>query len=51
MADARHDAVGRRLTTHYQDLVTGFFDREVDPFVGQVTMARADFPGSGTFFT
>jgi choline dehydrogenase-like flavoprotein len=45
-----HDAVGRRLTTHFQDLVTGFFDREVHPNVGQVTMARADFPGSGTVF-
>jgi choline dehydrogenase-like flavoprotein len=46
-----HDAVGRRLTTHYQDLVTGFFDRDVNPFQGQVTMARADLPGQGTFFT
>jgi choline dehydrogenase-like flavoprotein len=45
-----HDAVGRRLTTHLQDIVTGFFDREVHPNVGQVTMARADFPGSGTVF-
>ena len=45
------DTVGRRLTTHYQDLVTGFFDRQVNPYVGQVTMARADFPGYGTFFT
>ena len=46
-----NDVVGRRLTTHYQDLVTGFFDRDVDPFAGQVTMARADFPGFGTFFS
>ncbi|MFN2545013.1 MAG: GMC oxidoreductase [Actinomycetota bacterium] len=45
-----HDAVGRRLTTHLQDFVTGFFDREVNPDVGQVTMARADFPGNGTMF-
>jgi choline dehydrogenase-like flavoprotein len=45
-----HDAVGRSLTTHLQDIVTGFFDRDVDPNVGQVTMARADFPGSGTVF-
>jgi choline dehydrogenase-like flavoprotein len=44
------DAVGRRLTTHLQDIVTGFFDREVHPNVGQVTMARADFPGTGTLF-
>ena len=40
-----HDAVGRRLTTHLQDIVTGFFERELHPDVGQVTMARADFPG------
>ena len=46
-----HDAVGRRLTTHYQDLVTGFFDHDVHPYRGQVTMARADFPGQGTFFS
>lgn len=44
-------AVGRYLTTHAQDLVTGFFDREVRPDVGQVTMARADFPGRGCLFT
>src|SRR5436309_1760862 len=44
-------AVGRFLTTHAQDLVTGFFDHEVHPDVGQVTMARADFPGFGTVFT
>jgi choline dehydrogenase-like flavoprotein len=43
-------AVGRFLTTHAQDLLTGFFDHEVHPDVGQVTMARADFPGYGTFF-
>jgi choline dehydrogenase-like flavoprotein len=46
-----HDAVGRRLTTHLQDFVTGFFDREVNPDVGQVTMARADFPGYGTLWS
>jgi choline dehydrogenase-like flavoprotein len=43
--------VGRYLTTHCQDFVTGFFDREVNPDVGQVSMARADFPGFGTLFT
>lgn len=42
--------VGRYLTSHAQDVVTGFFDREVHPDVGQVTMARADFPGQGTLF-
>ena len=45
------DAVGRRLSTHLQDIVTGFFDRDVHPDVGQVTMARADFPGQGTIFS
>jgi choline dehydrogenase-like flavoprotein len=45
------DTVGRRLTTHLQDIVTGFFDRDMHPEVGQVTMARADFPAYGTLFT
>jgi len=45
-----NDAVGRYFTMHLQDLVTGFFDREIHPDVGQVTMARADFPGIGTFW-
>jgi choline dehydrogenase-like flavoprotein len=43
--------VGRYLITHNQDIVTGFFDREVHPDIGQVTMSRADFPGFGTVFT
>lgn len=42
-----HDTVGRYFTTHLQDVVTGFFDEEVRQDVGQVTMARADFPGYG----
>lgn len=46
-----HDAVGRYLTTHLQDFVTGIFDRKVNPNVGQVTMARADFPGYGTMWS
>jgi choline dehydrogenase-like flavoprotein len=46
-----NDAVGRRLTMHLQDFVTGFFDQEVNPHVGQVTMARADFPGYGTMWS
>ncbi len=46
-----HDVVGRYLTSHLQDFVTGFFDREVNPDVGQVTMARADFPGYGTLWS
>ncbi|HVL82648.1 MAG TPA: GMC family oxidoreductase [Actinomycetota bacterium] len=46
-----HDVVGRYLTMHLQDFVTGFFDREVHPNVGQITMARADFPGQGTLWS
>jgi choline dehydrogenase-like flavoprotein len=46
-----HDVVGRYLTSHAQDFVTGFFDREVNPDIGQVTMARADFPGYGTLWS
>src|SRR5207244_10201530 len=46
-----HDVVGRYLTSHAQDVVTGLFDREVNPDVGQVTMARADFPGHGTLWS
>lgn len=42
--------VGRYLTTHFQDFVTGFFERDIHPDVGQVTMARADFPGDGTMW-
>ena len=45
------DTVGRYRTTHLQDFVTGFFDREVHPNIGQVTMARADFPGMGTLWS
>lgn len=45
------DVVGRYLSSHLQDFVTGFFDREVNPDVGQVTMARADFPGYGTIWS
>jgi len=46
-----HNVVGRHLTSHCQDFVTGLFDREVHPDVGQVTMARADFPGQGTLWS
>src|SRR5204863_8764613 len=45
------DAVGRYLSMHLQDFVTGFFDRAIHPDVGQVTMARADFPGYGTLWS
>lgn len=40
-------AVGRSLTTHHFDYVTGVFDHDVDMFEGQTSMARADFPGLG----
>jgi choline dehydrogenase-like flavoprotein len=46
-----HGAVGRYLTSHCQDFVTGFFDHDVHPDIGQVTMARADFPGYGTLWS
>ena len=42
--------VGRFLTTHLQDVVSGTFDLDVNPNVGQVTMARADIPGDGCIF-
>ena len=42
-----NDVVGRYLTNHYQDVVTGFMNEEVNPDVGMVTMAKADFPGYG----
>ena len=46
-----NDTVGRWFTHHLQDTVTGIFDRELNQDVGQVTMARADFPGYGCLFT
>lgn len=46
-----NDTVGRWFTHHLQDTVTGIFDRELNQDIGQVTMARADFPGHGCLFT
>lgn len=46
-----HDVVGRYFTHHYQDMVTGLFAQDVHQDVGQVTMARSDFPGYGCLFT
>ena len=43
-----HDVVGRYLTTHLQDIVTGFFDREIHSDVGQVTMTP-DRSGFGRY--
>ena len=43
-------SVGRYLTCHYPDVVTGFFDRPTHPDIGQVTMAKADCPGQGVMW-
>lgn len=43
-------SVGRHLTCHYPDVVTGFFDQPTHPDLGQVTMAKADFPGHGVMW-
>lgn len=49
--------VGRGLTTHYFDMVTGIFDEKdlnailgspnINPFVGPTSAARFDYPGLG----
>jgi choline dehydrogenase-like flavoprotein len=39
--------VGRHMTTHWFDYITGVFGHEVDMFEGQTSMARAEFPGEG----
>jgi len=53
----QNEWVGRGLTTHYWDWVTGVFDEKdlmhilgqnhVDPFVGHTSAARLDYPGLG----
>jgi choline dehydrogenase-like flavoprotein len=50
--------VGKGLTTHWFDVVSGIFDEqvllnilgipEVPPFIGQTSAARFDYPGLGT---
>ncbi|MBP1971403.1 choline dehydrogenase-like flavoprotein [Virgibacillus natechei] len=52
-----NDWVGRGMTTHYMDTVTGTFDEQtlmeilgspsVNPFVGHTSGARLDYPGLG----
>jgi choline dehydrogenase-like flavoprotein len=42
---------GRDLTLHSLDFVTGFFDREVDPHIGQSSQSRVDLPGLGCLET
>ena len=49
--------VGRGLTNHYMDMVTGTFDEQtlmnilgqpsVDPFIGHTSSSRLDYPGLG----
>lgn len=49
--------VGRGLTNHYMDMVTGTFDEQtlmkvigspsINPFVGHTSGARLDYPGLG----
>ncbi|ONI92988.1 hypothetical protein ALI22I_00715 [Saccharothrix sp. ALI-22-I] len=43
-------AVGRYLTTHFPDVVTGFFPEATHPDIGQATMAKADFPSEGVIW-
>jgi choline dehydrogenase-like flavoprotein len=44
-------AVGRNLTTHWFDYVSGILPSEVRMFEGQTSMVRAEFPGYGFFET
>lgn len=53
--------VGRGLTNHYMDMVTGTFDEQtlmnilgreaVDPFIGHTSGGRLDYPGLGMIET
>ncbi len=43
-------SVGRYLTCHYPDVVSGFFAEPTHPDIGQVTMAKADCPGHGVMW-
>ena len=46
-----NDAVGRYLTIHWFDFVTGIFDHPIHPYVGQNSQSRVDFPGLGMLET
>ncbi|HET7481725.1 MAG TPA: GMC family oxidoreductase [Actinomycetota bacterium] len=46
-----NDAVGRYLTIHWFDFVTGIFDHAIHPYVGQNSQSRVDFPGLGMLET
>ena len=41
------DSVGRNLTLHWFDLVTGYFPNPIHPAVGQNSQSRIEFPGLG----
>ena len=53
--------IGRGLTNHYMDMVTGTFDEQtlmnivgspsINPFVGHTSAARLDYPGLGMIET
>jgi choline dehydrogenase-like flavoprotein len=45
------DAVGRYLTLHWFDFVTGTFDHPIHPHVGQSSQSRVDVPGLGCLET
>lgn len=41
------DSVGRNLTLHWFDFVTGYFPNPIHPAVGQNSQSRIDVPGLG----
>ncbi|MEX2290948.1 MAG: GMC family oxidoreductase [Mycobacteriales bacterium] len=46
-----NDTVGRYLTIHWFDFVTGTFDHPIHPYVGQNSQSRVDVPGLGCLET
>jgi choline dehydrogenase-like flavoprotein len=46
-----NDTVGRYLTIHWFDFVTGTFDQPIHPYVGQNSQSRVDVPGLGCLET
>lgn len=45
------DSVGRNLTLHWFDFVTGYFPHPIHPAVGQNSQSRIEFPGLGCLET
>ena len=45
------DSVGRYLTLHWFDFVTGVFDHPIHPYIGQNSQSRVEFPGLGCLET